>query len=128
MGKATILIIDDEPSFLSLLKQQLEFEDYDVIAASDGEEGMTKAREGRPDLIICDMKMPKKTGLEVLNELRKDKELALTPFIMLTALDDFETVKKAYDDQADYYATKDIDFSKLVRNIPVLLSLSKRKT
>ena len=66
MDKTKILIIDDEKDLLDLLKEKLELEGYEVVTASDGEEGLISAQVCEPDLIICDIKMPKKDGFEVL--------------------------------------------------------------
>jgi len=125
-NKVTILVIDDEKDFVELLEVRLKFEGYDVISASDGEEGLEKAENFKPDLVICDVKMPKKDGFDVLKQLRC-KISAKTPFIMLTASDDFDKVKKAYEDKADFFITKTVDFAKLLSAIKTLLNISKKK-
>ena len=65
MSKTKILLIDDEVDFLCIVKEKLELEGYEVITAKDGEEGLNKAQSLRPDLIICDIMMPKKNGFPV---------------------------------------------------------------
>jgi len=122
-----ILIIDDEAGFLDLVKEKLELEDYEVITALDGEEGIAKAKSIKPDLVICDIKMPKKDGFEVLEVLRHELHMKM-PFIMLTVLEEFENVKKAYEDEADLYITKPVEFTRLMKNIKTLLNISKNRT
>lgn len=126
MGKIKILIIDDEKDFLSMLGEQLGLENYDVFTALDGEEGIAKAKSHKPGLVICDVRMPKKDGFEVLKVLRQDANFS-APFIMLTAVDDFDKVKKAYDNQVDFYVTKPVELNKLLKNIRLLLNLSKNR-
>ena len=69
--KEKILIIDDEPDILALLASILEHEGYEVLTAADGVAGMERFREGKPDLVITDVKMPQKDGLNVLREIKK---------------------------------------------------------
>ena len=81
---ATVLICDDEPSLRELHWLSLDGP-YSVADADDGEKSLEIARRLRPDVIILDMMMPRLSGLEVLNEIRGDGELAETPVIVLTA-------------------------------------------
>ena len=126
MEKSRILLIDDEPELLELLKDKLELESYEVFTAPDGEEGLKSIKAQKPDLIICDVKMPKKNGFEVLKEFRQD-ESNNAQFIMLTVVDDFEKIKEAYEDKADFYVTKPVEIEKLLKNIRTLLNISKSK-
>lgn len=70
-----ILIIEDEKLILELIHKKLANENYDVSVARDGEEGLKKLKEVQPDLVLLDIVMPKMDGFEVLEEMRKDKEL-----------------------------------------------------
>jgi CheY-like chemotaxis protein len=81
---ATVLICDDEPSLRELIRVSLNGP-YSFAEADDGEESLEIARRLQPDLIILDMMMPRRNGLEVLAELRRDKQLSDTPVIVLTA-------------------------------------------
>ena len=119
-----ILIIDDEKDFLDLLKEQLELAGYSVTTAMNGEEGLISAQVSHPDLVICDVRMPKKDGFEVLRQLKKDPNFQ-APFIMLTAVDDFDRIREAYNDQADFYVTKPVNLEKLLKNIRTLLNLKR---
>jgi DNA-binding response OmpR family regulator len=81
---ATVLICDDEPSLRELIRVSLDGH-YEFAEADDGEQSLELARRLKPDLVILDMMMPRRSGLEVLAELRHDEELAETPVIVLTA-------------------------------------------
>jgi CheY-like chemotaxis protein len=81
---ATVLICDDEPSLRELIRVSLDGA-YSFAEADDGEESLELARRLRPDVVILDMMMPRRTGLEVLTEMRSDEELCDIPVIVLTA-------------------------------------------
>lgn len=83
--KAKILLIDDDPDFVAVTKLVLESRPYQVITAFSGDEGLKKAREERPDLIILDIIMPLKDGFMVCEQLKRDPELGKIPVLMLTA-------------------------------------------
>jgi CheY-like chemotaxis protein len=79
-----ILIIDDEPDMVTFLSALLEDHGYLTITATDGEEGMTKVKSEKPDLISLDLLMPNKTGIKMFRELRKDDEIKDIPVVMVT--------------------------------------------
>jgi CheY-like chemotaxis protein len=81
---ATVLICDDEPSLRELIRVSLDGP-YAFAEANDGEESLEIARRLRPDVVILDMMMPRRNGLEVLGEIRRDAKLADLPVIVLTA-------------------------------------------
>jgi CheY-like chemotaxis protein len=81
---ATVLICDDEPSLRELIRVSLDGP-YTFAEADDGEESRELARRLRPDVVILDMMMPRRTGLEVLTEMRSDQDLCDIPVIVLTA-------------------------------------------
>jgi DNA-binding response OmpR family regulator len=81
---ATVLICDDEPSLRELIRISLDGP-YRFLEADDGEASLELARRERPDVVILDMMMPRRNGLEVLSSLRQDNDLAHTPVIVLTA-------------------------------------------
>jgi len=85
ISKAKILLIDDDPDFVEATKLILENKPYEVIIASDGNEGIAKAKKEKPDLIILDIIMPVKDGFVAAEELKKDPELKKIPVIMLTS-------------------------------------------
>jgi DNA-binding response OmpR family regulator len=126
MTKPKILVIDDEQELLDLLRLSLELEDFDVITAHDGEEGIAQFHEHTPDIIICDIIMPKKDGYEVLKEVKQAAK-RWVPFIMLSAIGDFDKIKQAYEEQTDFYLTKPVDPWVISRNIKTLLNLAKQR-
>lgn len=79
-----ILIIDDEPDMVTFLSTLLEDHGYVTVTATDGEEGMTKVKSEKPDLISLDLLMPNKTGIKMFRELRKDDEAKDIPVVMVT--------------------------------------------
>ena len=81
---ATVLICDDEPSLRELIRVSL-VGPYAIAEADDGEESLEMARRLRPDVVILDMMMPRRNGLEVLTEVRRDESLSHTAVIVLTA-------------------------------------------
>jgi two-component system alkaline phosphatase synthesis response regulator PhoP len=103
-----VLIADDEPDILEILKYNLSNEGYDVIAAKDGDEALEKARRAQPDLIILDVMMPKKTGVEVCQILRSQAAFKDTLIIFLTAVNDEGTQIKGLETGADDYISKPI--------------------
>ncbi len=83
--KAKILLIDDDVDFVESTKIFLESKPYEVVVAYEGEEGLRKAREEKPDLILLDVIMPVKDGFTVAEQLKKDPQLSKIPVLMLTA-------------------------------------------
>jgi DNA-binding response OmpR family regulator len=84
----SILIVEDEKEIRDLLVLYLRKEGFQPLVAQDGEEGLSKARSEKPDLILLDILMPKMDGLEILRKIRADREIARTPVAMLTAKGD----------------------------------------
>ena len=83
-GMKKILIIEDEKILLEVLRKKIDQKGYDVSVAEDGEEGLRKMREVRPDLILLDIMMPKKDGFGVLTDMNQDEELAKIPVIVIS--------------------------------------------
>lgn len=103
-----ILIADDEPDILEILKFNLDNEGYEVITAKDGDEALEKARRNQPDLVILDVMMPKKNGVEVCQILRGQPAFNDTLIIFLTAVNDEGTHIKGLETGADDYISKPI--------------------
>lgn len=83
----TILIVDDSPTEMHVIKGLLEANGYETLLASDGDEGITRARSDNPDLILMDVVMPGKNGFQATRELSRDPKTAEIPVIMLTKKD-----------------------------------------
>jgi two-component system, OmpR family, alkaline phosphatase synthesis response regulator PhoP len=103
-----ILIADDEPDILEILKYNLSGEGYQVITAKDGDEAIDRAKFFHPDLIVLDIMMPKKNGVEVCEILRKQPAFRETLILFLTALSDEGTQLKGFETGADDYISKPI--------------------
>ncbi|HYM95281.1 MAG TPA: response regulator, partial [Chitinophagaceae bacterium] len=103
-----VLIADDEPDILEILKYNLTNEGYEVITAKDGDEALEKARRTQPDLVVLDVMMPKKTGVEVCQLLRTQPAFKNTLIIFLTAVSDEGTQIRGLETGADDYISKPI--------------------
>lgn len=103
-----MLIADDEPDILEILKYNLAGEGYQVFTAKDGDEAIDKAKMARPDLIVLDIMMPKKTGVEVCEILRSQPAFKNTLILFLTALSDEGTQIRGLETGADDYINKPI--------------------
>jgi two-component system, OmpR family, alkaline phosphatase synthesis response regulator PhoP len=103
-----VLIADDEPDILEIVQYNLEKEGYEVITAKDGDDALVKAKGSKPDLIILDIMMPKKNGVEVCEILRSQPGFKETLIIFLTALNDESTHIKGLETGADDYISKPI--------------------
>ncbi|MEM6611133.1 MAG: SpoIIE family protein phosphatase [Cyanobacteria bacterium P01_C01_bin.72] len=120
---AQILIIDDDSTTQLLLERTLIMQGYDITLASDGEEGLIKAKAIRPALIICDWIMPRKNGLEVCVQIKSTPELSTTFFILLTSLDSVEDRVKGLDAGADDFLCKPIEMHELKARVRAGLRL-----
>jgi DNA-binding response OmpR family regulator len=116
-----VLVVDDEPDAIDLIKFNLKGAGYEVITAVDGDEALKKARSQLPDLIILDLMLPEVDGLEVCKILRRDQRVSATPILMLTA-------KAAEIDRvlglelgADDYVTKPFSPRELILRVKRLL-------
>jgi two-component system alkaline phosphatase synthesis response regulator PhoP len=125
-GKKKILIADDEQDILEILEYNLQSEGYIVIKAKDGLEALELARKNQPDLIILDVMMPHKNGMEVCQILRSQPEFFDTLILMLTALSDESSHVKGLEYGADDYINKPISPKLLISRINALFRRSSR--
>ncbi len=102
-----ILIVEDKKSLAQMLKETLELEGYEVVIAGDGAEGIKKIKSSKPDLVLTDLKLPKKSGLDVLKASRDENPL--TPVIVMTAYGSIETAVNAMKLGAFDFMTKPLD-------------------
>ena len=114
------MIADDEPDIVEILKYNLEKEGYSVVTARDGDEALDKARQTAPGLIVLDMMMPKKSGMEVCELLRAQTAFKDTLILFLTALSDEATQLKSFDTGADDYISKPVSTSVFVSKVNAL--------
>jgi two-component system, OmpR family, alkaline phosphatase synthesis response regulator PhoP len=115
-----ILIADDEPDIVEIIQYNLVKEGYEVITAKDGDEALEKAKSTRPDLIILDIMMPKKSGMEVCEILRSQSLFKDTLIIFLTALNDESSHIKGLETGADDYVNKPISPKVLISRVNAL--------
>ena len=118
-----ILVVEDEMAYSKLLSSQLTKNGYQVIVAENGEQGLEKAKNEKPDLILLDIKMPVMDGLGMLNLLRKEEFGKKTKVIMLTNIDpDPKVIGEMVADRPVYYFVKsDINFKSLLDKISEVL-------
>ena len=118
-----VLVVDDEQSIVTLLKYNLETAGYIVEVAYDGEEALKKVEEEQPELIVLDVMLPKKDGIEVCKSIRSDKNLV--PILMLTAKDDEFDRVLGLELGADDYMTKPFSPREVVARVKAILRRSK---
>jgi two-component system alkaline phosphatase synthesis response regulator PhoP len=124
-----VLIADDEPDILEILKYNLSREGYEVVSAKDGDEALEKARRTQPDLVILDVMMPKKTGVEVCQLLRAQPAFKETLIIFLTAINDEGTQIRGLETGADDYISKPISPKVFLSRVNALFRrLNKQET
>lgn len=125
-AKAKVLIADDEPDIIEILKYNLQKEGYNVITAKDGDDALEKARLNHPDLIVLDMMMPRKNGMEVCEILRAQAAFKDTLIMFLTALSDEATQLKGFSSGADDYVSKPVSPGVFVSKVAALLRRVKK--
>ena len=122
---AKILIVDDEPDYLSTVKCRLEWCRYEVVTAADGQEGLQIAASEKPDLILLDTNMPIMNGHEMLDRLKKNPDLKDIPVIMVTALCEVQDIATASSYGVVDYVAKPFDFAQLMEKIAEILENNK---
>ena len=122
-----VLIADDEPDILEILKYNLVNEGYHVITAKDGDEAVEKARIFLPDLIVLDIMMPKKSGVQVCEVLRGQSAFRNTLIIFLTALNDESTQIRGLETGADDYVSKPISPKVFISRVNALFRRVPKK-
>ncbi|MGZ3840145.1 MAG: response regulator transcription factor [Flavisolibacter sp.] len=121
-----VLIADDEPDIVEILKYNLDKEGYQVFTARDGDEALEKAKTTAPDLIVLDMMMPKKSGMEVCEMLRMQPAFKDTLIMFLTALNDEATQLKGFGTGADDYVSKPVSTNVFVSKVNALFRRVKK--
>lgn len=116
-----ILVVEDETVIREGISEFLRSQEYEVLEAKDGLEGLECFRAGQPDLVILDIMMPRMDGLEALRELRKT---SCIPVLMLTAMTDEKTQVKSFDALADDYISKPFSLIILKKRVEALLRRS----
>lgn len=122
-----ILVIEDDKFLLKIIKKKLSTEDYQLVQAMNGEEGLRSAREEKPDLILLDLVLPEMDGFEVLKKLKDNPACSAIPVIILSNLGEREKVNKGLKlGAADYLVKADLNPGEIVNRIKLLLEKNKK--
>ena len=126
MSKKTILLVDDEPDLVMILKQNLQAAGYDIEVAYNGVEAIAKVKANIPDAIVLDVMMPEKDGYAVCSELKNDEKYEDIPIIMLTAVSDHVSSTQyshaqGKDMEADDYLPKPASPEEVIESLQSLL-------
>jgi len=124
--QARILIVDDDPVFVDATKTILESRNYDVITAFDGDEGLQKVKDEKPDLVLLDIIMPTEDGFHVCQQIKKDPKLADIPVIILTSFAKYKgetniPVSAGLELEAEGYIDKPVSPDELLRTVEEML-------
>jgi two-component system cell cycle response regulator DivK len=118
-----ILIVEDNPISLTLLKQLLKAHGYEVLGTSEGLQALDLAREEQPDLILMDIRLPDISGFEVTRLLKQDQRTKAIPIVAVTALASPEYEKKGLESGCDAYIPKPITLGNFLRTIESFLKI-----
>ena len=121
--KPLVIHIDDERDIRDLLLNVLERLDLDSLAAADGPSGIKLVESKKPDLVLCDLRMPGMDGFEVCRAIKKQPEFKAMPLLMLTAFSQLKDVERAMAEGADGYIIKPIDLPKFRLKLCEVLKL-----
>ncbi|MBA4420921.1 MAG: hypothetical protein C0391_07215 [Anaerolinea sp.] len=122
--KTTILVIDDDVSFLFGISRLLAKADFNVIAATEGISGIARAQAGHPDLILMDINLPNMTGFQVKKALESDSHTQLIPVVFLTTINDNSEINDGFSSENEYI-TKPVDTTILAARIKSILHKTK---
>ena len=121
-----VLVIDDDPVILELLRVNFEIEGFGVISAGDGREGFERAKRDKPDVILSDIMMPRMDGLALVTAIRGDAKTQAIPVILLSAKAQNAEVKAGLEAGADDYVTKPFDPLELIDRVNAVLAKARR--
>jgi DNA-binding response OmpR family regulator len=124
--KDIIVIVDDNPHVLKLLRISLEKAGYEIHSAENGDEGLEVVNKIQPDLIISDVMMPQTDGIEFCWMIRENSATPMVPFIFLTSLEDRDMEIRGFRAGADEYLVKPVDRNVLLAKVETLLNRAKR--
>ncbi len=118
-----VLLVDDTATLLSVIQIYLMGLPLEFASAKDGAEGLERAREHKPALVITDVRMPRMDGFELCAAIRADRQLSKTPVVLLTALNDIESRQKGKLVGATAFLTKPVSVAELRRTVAGILGL-----
>jgi two-component system cell cycle response regulator len=122
--RSKILIVDDEPFNVDYLEQELEELNYETISAGNGQEALDKVRAESPDLVLLDIMMPIMDGFAVLAQMKRDSQLRDIPVIIISAMNDLQSVVKGIEQGAEDYLPK--PFEPVLLHARISSSLEKK--
>ena len=117
MGKKKILVVDDSRTALFMVTTILRKERYELVTACDGEQALEMAASERPDLILMDVIMPRKTGFEACRELKRREDTKAIPVILVTTRGEGENVEAGFQSGCNDYVTKPINALELITKV-----------
>ena len=118
--KRKVLVIDDEENIRKMIRRLLERWAYDVKESADGEEAVAELGKSQFDLLICDIRMPRKNGWEVLETVKSSPKTSSVPVIVLTGMNDDDDMLKCYESGAEYYISKPFTPSQLLYGVRMM--------
>ena len=118
-----VLVADDEPEVVNLVRIMLELEGDTILEASDGEAAVSRVLAERPDLILLDVRMPRMSGLGVLDQLRENPTTDSIPVIMLSVVTTYPEVQKALERGAVAYLSKPFELREMARLVARVLGM-----
>ncbi len=121
----TILVIDDQPFFVTMQQNMLKRQGYRVLAATSGADGLAQAKQHKPDLILLDIAMPEMDGFAVCEKLKQDAELRHIPVVILTATQDVKLNEKAFKAGAEVTVLKSVSGERLLNMLRIALEKGK---
>jgi two-component system cell cycle response regulator len=127
-GRPRILIADDNPQILELLEAYLEPLGAQVVTTADGQATLATVERERPDIVLLDVMMPKRSGFEVCRSIKDDRRLRDIPVVLITALNEFGDMERARECGADDFLSKPVNKLELIERVRSLLELRKLKT
>ncbi|MCP4609663.1 MAG: response regulator [Planctomycetes bacterium] len=127
-GRARILIVDDDTALIETMRHRFQYCEWDVITASNGKEGLEKAANEKPDLIVLDINMPILNGHEMIMRLRGNSKLREIPVIICTMSNKIEDITTAASYDISGYMTKPFDFAELIDTIANALKEVKERS
>ena len=122
MPAPTVLVVEDDPTILQLLEVNFEMEGFTVVAAVDGADGLRKATESLPNIIVSDVMMPNMSGIEMVAALKEQDGTKHIPIILLSAKAQGADVRQGLAAGADEYVTKPFEPLDLIDRVNALLA------
>ncbi len=126
--KPTVLVVDDEQDLVNLVRYNLEKEDYNVICAYNGTSALKLAWEKRPDLIILDLMLPDRSGVDLCREIKRNEKMKKIPIIMLTARSSEVDRISGFEAGAEDYVVKPFSPKELTLRVKAMLGRTKAET